>query len=606
MTHLTDIYALGVLLYQMLTGNLPYNDPDEVRVIEMHLHDPIPSPCEHDASIPAELDTVVKTAMAKQPEERYPTVAALRTAFLAAVQGLPAPQAIAEEVKPVRTLKSTIQLEPEEQPPHPAQASPAEPRPKKYTGHLRRPPADPPRPIIMHQRPRGADGPSPVAVSDKSERPEQLERITGERADKTERPYSTERGRQRVRITEEPLSTPPPRQRKRFLVLLSLVALLLLAMLLVSRVLGASIFPAGVPLLGASNTATVRITPKSSALENAFLLTASPQVKSTDLNARTIPDRVLTVSDSSETVITTTGVNKTQGQQARGNILFVNTSLNPIPISKSLILNASNGVQIQLAQDATVPPKKDNQPGRISVPAVAVQTGQVGNIAANAISGTCCRPTLYTSNPEPFVGGVNDTTTHFFSQSDLDGAKNNLLNKLEQQLKSELQKQLKAGEIMAGPADYKIIDVTTNNPVNANADKVQISIKAQGQVPAYQKSVAEAAALSLLNSYAQKKLGSGYQLQGQATVSGPDNTEAGKGGVVYLTLKARGTWTYVFSDDQIKKLRLPIKGATADVAKTYLATQPGVDSVDIRLPFGTDHLPTNTDDIDILLTPRTD
>src|SRR5437868_1750159 len=64
-TPLTDIYALGVLLYQMLVGELPYEDPDEVRVIKMHLHAPIPSPSGHDASIPVELDKIVRTAMAK-------------------------------------------------------------------------------------------------------------------------------------------------------------------------------------------------------------------------------------------------------------------------------------------------------------------------------------------------------------------------------------------------------------------------------------------------------------------------------------------------------------------------------------------------------------
>ncbi|GCE21732.1 serine/threonine protein kinase [Dictyobacter kobayashii] len=608
-TSLTDIYALGVLLYQMLTGNLPYNDPDEVRVIEMHLHDPIPSPGEHDASIPPELDEVVKTAMAKLPEERYPTVAALRVAFLAALQGTSVPLPVKESVKPNRAVKPTIQLEPEDQPPGQSPAAAAEVRPNKHAPGLRRPPADPPRPIIMHQRPRGGDSPLPVAVSetreraDHIERPERLERITDERSDRIERPYGAERARHRVRITDEPATSRPPRQRRRFLLLLALVALLLLAMLLIPRVFGASIFPSDLALPGMTNAATVRITPKSSNLENAFLLTASPQIKSTDLNARAIPDRLLTVTEAAETIITTTGINKTQGQQAHGAVLFVNTSPNAIPVSKNLILTTGNGIQVQLTQDASIPPKQDNQPGRLSVPAVAVQTGQAGNISANAIIGACCTPTLYTSNPAPFTGGVDDATTHFFSQADLDGSKNNLLNKLKQQLGKELQQQLKTGEIMAGQPDYKIVMVNTNDPVNATADKVQISIKAQGVVPAYQKNVADAAALALLNSYAQKKLGNSYQLQGQITVNGPDNTEPGRDGIVYLTLKARGTWTYIFSDAQIKKLRLPIKGATADVAKTYLAAQPGVDSVDIRLPFGTDHLPTNTDDINILLSP---
>src|SRR5437660_586758 len=91
----TDIYALGVLLYQMLTGELPYNDPNDVRVIQMHLRDPIPSPCDHDASIPPELGVVVQTAMAKRPEDRYHNVAELRAAFLEAING-PIP-AVAEE-----------------------------------------------------------------------------------------------------------------------------------------------------------------------------------------------------------------------------------------------------------------------------------------------------------------------------------------------------------------------------------------------------------------------------------------------------------------------------------------------------------------------------
>src|SRR5579859_965762 len=96
-TTLTDIYAMGVLLYQMLTGQLPYSNEDDIKVIEMHLYDPIPSPCDRDTSLPVELGDVVRKAMAKRPEERYKTIAELRTAFLAAIKG---PIAILQEDEP--------------------------------------------------------------------------------------------------------------------------------------------------------------------------------------------------------------------------------------------------------------------------------------------------------------------------------------------------------------------------------------------------------------------------------------------------------------------------------------------------------------------------
>src|SRR5436309_1031583 len=85
-TTATDIYALGVLLYQMLVGELPYDDPDDVKVVKMHLYAPIPSPCDRDASIPSDLGEVVRKAMAKRVETRFSNVAEMRQAFLVAIE----------------------------------------------------------------------------------------------------------------------------------------------------------------------------------------------------------------------------------------------------------------------------------------------------------------------------------------------------------------------------------------------------------------------------------------------------------------------------------------------------------------------------------------
>src|SRR5258708_9361052 len=84
-TTATDIYALGVLLYQMLVGELPYDDPDDVKVVKMHLHAPVPSPCDRDASIPSELGYVLRKAMAKRAENPFGSVADMHQAFLSAL-----------------------------------------------------------------------------------------------------------------------------------------------------------------------------------------------------------------------------------------------------------------------------------------------------------------------------------------------------------------------------------------------------------------------------------------------------------------------------------------------------------------------------------------
>jgi tRNA A-37 threonylcarbamoyl transferase component Bud32 len=67
-----DLYAAGVILYEMLTGERPYHGESRVEVVSMHLTRPIPT---LPATLPRKLDRLVQRAMAKKRDDRYPTAA---------------------------------------------------------------------------------------------------------------------------------------------------------------------------------------------------------------------------------------------------------------------------------------------------------------------------------------------------------------------------------------------------------------------------------------------------------------------------------------------------------------------------------------------------
>jgi serine/threonine-protein kinase len=81
-----DIYSLGVMLFQMLTGRMPYDAETPLAVILKHMNDPIPHASVIEESIPPEVDMVLARALAKKPEDRYSTAADLTTDLMKAFQ----------------------------------------------------------------------------------------------------------------------------------------------------------------------------------------------------------------------------------------------------------------------------------------------------------------------------------------------------------------------------------------------------------------------------------------------------------------------------------------------------------------------------------------
>ena len=73
----SDLYSLGCVLFELLTGRLPFDAPDTFAYVTAHLHDPPPAPSSLVPGVSAPWDRIVGRLLAKDPRERYESAAVL-------------------------------------------------------------------------------------------------------------------------------------------------------------------------------------------------------------------------------------------------------------------------------------------------------------------------------------------------------------------------------------------------------------------------------------------------------------------------------------------------------------------------------------------------
>ncbi len=117
----TDIYALGVMAYELFTGELPFNAPAPMELLMRHVSAPIPSARALVPELPEALDALITQMLAKAPERRVQSVEELRAALLEQARGLNATTSY-ETLAPVFAKPSGAPIRPLMTPAHSAPA----------------------------------------------------------------------------------------------------------------------------------------------------------------------------------------------------------------------------------------------------------------------------------------------------------------------------------------------------------------------------------------------------------------------------------------------------------------------------------------------------
>jgi serine/threonine protein kinase len=295
----SDLYSLGVLLYEMVTGRLPFTAESQLVVVSMHMHKRPPSPRSIAPHISSQVERVINKALEKRPEQRYTSATELAEAFCRAVH--------ASNKKGGVESTDTFKVEQREVVSPDAVTDTAVPSP-----------ALPVATVDLAVRP------SPLANATEGYQFKSSQNSLDATLVKSESPQAP------LPPTPTQIHPGPPKRRRWFAIVMALIALMLLAVSIVSMVISHTKSGSTIVKSVTQNAMTARVQVPTT------IPTATPNLTATALAAQA----AAATAQAQETATAIAGMTVTAEAKASATAGVIQTATSGKPVYQDVLNNA--------------------------------------------------------------------------------------------------------------------------------------------------------------------------------------------------------------------------------------------------------------------------